>query len=170
MAKHMREHHKVTNTLNIQRQDEFKCRKCNFDTSVKSQLTKHIRERHKKIFYFWKQGRCNRMENCAYLHPAPPRCRLQLQCHYWPNCKFSHDDNNMCVNGVNCQTINCNFQHPSYKRPCNLQNMCEDQYCQFEHFQGVNSQGHFLGGRQEMSPFSMAEFPPIGKPVKDVWR
>ena len=150
LNEHMRRHHKGTN--NNRNQKLSYCRKCNFSTNEKNQLTKHLHEEHgmnKRICYFWKQGRCNRMENCLFLHPEPPRCRLQSECHFWPNCRFTHVETPMCFMGVNCQNFNCMFEHPT--------NLAE--------YQVPEKQNDFL-----FNPQSQTEFPPLTRSVERVWR
>ena len=172
LTEHTRKHNRGTNTFqNNGNQNLFYCRKCDFSTKDKTQLTKHLIEEHelnKRICYFWKQGRCNRMENCLFLHPETPRCRLQSQCHFWPNCRFIHDENSMCPLGVNCQNYHCTLKHPT-DDACSRQNSCMDQYCQLIHYQVPETENNFLYNLA-LNPCSQSEFPQFERSVGKVWR
>ena len=150
----------------------FKCNKCSESTTTYNQLKKYIDIKHRAkniICRFLKQSMCKKQDNCTFLHPRKPQaCKLQLDCHFWPKCKFSHDENVMCKFQMNCQVLRCPYQHPSrMNKPCHFQNKCLNSRCNFMHFQAKN-QNPFLGRNTNFGPLDPKEFPPLVKP--SVWR
>ena len=150
----------------------FKCDRCSVSTTTYNQLQKHIEIKHKAkriICRFWEQSRCKKQDNCNYFHPRKPQaCRLQRDCHFWPKCKFSHDENIMCKYQMNCQVPRCPYQHPTRTtKPCHFQNRCLNSQCKFMHFQATY-QNPFLGGSNHFAPLDPTEFPPLVN--KSVWR
>ena len=161
--------HKRTEHIETPR---FKCDRCGFVTKTLVQLKEHKEVRHGNkniVCRFWKQSRCRKQNDCAYLHPEKSQpCRLKLECHYWPNCKFSHDENIMCKFQMNCRIPECGYQHPTkIAKPCHFQNNCWNFQCKFIHFEERNV-NPFLGKSRQFSPPDPTEFPPLVN--QSVWR
>ena len=152
----------------------FKCEKCSVSTTTKDQLKKHIEIKHRAksiICRFWKQSRCNKQDNCAYLHPKKPQpCRFQFDCNFWPNCKFSHDENIMYSFQMNRHAPRGPYQQPTrITKPCHFQNNCWRSQCKFRHFE-ANNQTPFLEKRRNFDPLDPSEFPPlVNTPVWRPW-
>ena len=91
---------------------------------------------------FYERGFCRYSEeDCKALHIDPPVCRYQLQCPYWPNCKFVHTNT-------------------APNKPCRYQENCRNFYCNFEHY-GQSGDNYFLGENLNVPDFNFQNFPPL---------
>ena len=72
---------------------EVKCNSCEYKTKNEYELAEH-KKQHKKMFTckFWRQGRCNNQDNCAFKHELI-QCKFGLSCKRGLSCKFEHPDN-----------------------------------------------------------------------------
>ena len=145
----------------------FACDQCQFTTTSAINLSWHKEAMHSsqeknnqnnddppitkkvhKMCTFWFNGHCRYSDHeCRFLHKNPPRCKFQMDCLAWPDCKFTHDEN--------------------YSRgACHYQEKCHRQNCLFEHF-NVNSE-HFLGRGQSPPEMNMHNFPHLSS--NNQWR
>ena len=96
-----------------------------------------ISKKVQKMCTFWFNGYCRYSDNeCRFVHNNHPRCKYQMDCLAWPDCKFSHDENYSA---------------------CHYQEKCRRQNCQFEHF-NYNSE-HFLEVGQSPPEMNVHNFP-----------
>ena len=137
------------------------CDKCNFSTTLEINLKWHKEAMHRSEHNNRNNSRTNqnqeRMRNqlcnnylngfcrfsdqqCRFLHQSPPRCRYQMDCAAWPNCRFTHDDiNNLMA--------------------CRYQERCRNFNCQFTHFSPNGAR--FLGKGQPVPAMNLQNFPPL---------
>ena len=53
-----------------------------------------------KMCTFWFNGYCRYSDNeCRFVHNNHPRCKYQMDCLAWPDCKFSHEENYSALSG-----------------------------------------------------------------------
>ena len=100
------------------------------DTNNKSNICRH-----------WLQGHCRKSDSeCRFLHKAPPRCRFQMECYNWLNCRFIHDED--------------------IRPPCRFQEYCRNSNCRFQHY--VQNQGNnFLDRNQVVPQMNDQNFPQL---------
>lgn len=139
----------------------FACEVCDFSTTSGINLNRHKQAMHSphnnneknnrdkgyinrektKFCRFWLNGYFrNSDQQCRFIHKNPPRCKYQMDCVAWPNCWFSHDEENR-------------------RMACRYQERCRNYNCQFEHYNQQNQ--HFLGGSQSAPVMNMHNFPPL---------
>ena len=94
-----------------------------------------------KTCKFWFNGFCKFSDQqCRFLHRIPPRCKFQLECVAWPNCRFTHEEEYI-------------------RADCRYQENCRNYDCQFVHYNSTNE--HFLGAGQAFPEMNMQNFPPL---------
>ena len=80
----------------------MKCTLCDFKAASNIQLKKHMKVRHEDKertnleCRFWLRGYCARGDECNFTHKTVTVCRYEMQCLYWPNCKFFHPEAKPC--------------------------------------------------------------------------
>ena len=74
--------------------NEYDCYDGDFEYYSRDQYERHMGKAHTKntVCKFWWNGWCKKGDFCTFNHSETPACKFQENCHFWPNCKFSHDN------------------------------------------------------------------------------
>ena len=152
VRRHMEQEHHGHTGERIQRGTEseytIKCTMCDFMAKSNIQIQKHMKVRHEEDFEinqecrYWRRGNCVRGQQCKFLHGERPACRHGLQCRFWPNCFFSHQN----------------------VKPCRFQEYCQNNACTFAHFLGAR-----INMQPPPHLNSYQEFPPLNR-EDSLWR